>query len=111
VLGLADVDGRVRFLARPLPIPPEAVAVLTDDDMKGRVRLTGSCISTRCVHWEGECSLGRSLANLDTAVDRACPIVSDCRWYRENGNRACGVCTRVFHDLSRTELESNLELL
>lgn len=105
MLGLADADGRVRFLAKPLPIPPEAVAVLTDDDMKRRVRLTGPCISTRCIHWADGCSLGRSLVDLGTAVDRVCPIVSDCRWYLENGNRACGVCTRVFHDLSHEELE------
>jgi hypothetical protein len=105
VLGLADSEGRVRFLEKMLPIPREAVDQLTDKDMRSRVRLTGPCISFQCGYWKNGCSLGRRLSNLGKSYDRACPIVSECRWYQENGNRACGICAFVFHDLLREELE------
>ena len=63
VLGLADSDGLVKFLPAPLPIPPEAVELLTDQDLEERVRLTGPCISVSCEWWKDGCSLGRSLSS------------------------------------------------
>ena len=104
VLGLADSEGRVRFLEKMLPISPEAVDQLTDKDMRSRVRLTGPCISFQCGYWKNGCSLGKELAKLGKSDDRTCPIVSECRWYQENGNQACGICAFVFHHLSGEEL-------
>ena len=68
-------------------------------------RLSGPCITARCVHWAGHCNLGAVLASSagrevggrltkDSATG-SCPIQNICRWKAENGSAACRACVDV----------------
>jgi len=83
------------FLSESLPIPVTLQSTMTDGVMAERARLGGPCIPSACIHWSRGCSLGRAVAASESAAnDRPehCPIRSTCRWFSENGPRACAPC-------------------
>ena len=74
------------------------------------VRLHGPCITSRCVHWSGHCSLGAVLSRADGPTEEpepigeerylACRIQEACRWKGENGLAACRACASVDYFVS-----------
>lgn len=95
VLALKDEGGRLVFLETIVPIPPIAVEQLTIEDLRDRVRLTGPCVTSRCAHWAGHCTLGQNLSSAGQPIEVVCPIIENCRWRIENGPAVCGICPSV----------------
>ncbi len=66
-----------------------------------RMRFAPACVESDCAHWRGEgCELLGRIAQL-LAEARApvrpsaaydCGIRQDCRWRRQRGDEACGIC-------------------
>ena len=95
VLGLVDETGKLKFLPSLLPINQYGLNVLTDADLRDKVRLTGPCVTSSCANWNGRCELGDQLAAYERTAEPDCAIRDSCRWRRENGNSVCGICTQV----------------
>ena len=95
VLGLVDETGKLNFLPALLPINKYGLDVLTDTDLRDKVRLTGPCVTSSCANWNGHCELGDQLAAYEISAEPDCAIRDSCRWRRENGNSVCGICTQV----------------
>ena len=77
-------------------------------EILGQVRFAGPCATSKCVHWDEGCRLGRALSMVETMPDHVkddirCPIQSSCRWFLENGSAACVSCSQVFNMLTSTE--------
>ncbi len=68
---------------------------------EARMRFAPACVENDCAHWRGEgCDLLGRIAQL-LAQARApvrpsaaydCGIRQDCRWRRQRGDEACGIC-------------------
>lgn len=105
-----EVDGVafVQHLAEPLPVTGEILA-LAGEAPPGRVfRFAATCATDACAHYDGEqCRLASKLTRSD--LDRVsavppCRIRGDCRWFAQEGKRACLVCPLI---LSETATPAN----
>jgi hypothetical protein len=108
LLGLITAAGRVAYLT---PAVPSDVLLQTDDNGGGplekRYRFAGPCVEAKCGFWTGtQCGLGARLADSYSEMPGAnesvrlprCAIRSRCRWYAEQGARACTACPLVITD-------------
>lgn len=94
--------GRFQFFPEKLPLPPVLVRELSEEDFQLRARLSGRCATSSCMNWTGDtCYLGEVVAAVSESMPESdgsslqCPIKGDCRWHRENGDRACVVCPQL----------------
>ncbi|MBI1981467.1 MAG: hypothetical protein HYS63_07945 [Methylocystis sp.] len=81
-----------------------------------RARFAPACAENDCAHWSGErCDLLGRIAQLlakasaPVRPSRAydCSIRQDCRWRRQRGDEACGICGFV----AREPLDSSPDRL
>ncbi|MGJ0621337.1 MAG: hypothetical protein ACR65Z_11600 [Methylocystis sp.] len=74
---------------------------------EARMRFAPACVESDCAHWRGEgCDLLGRIAQLlalahapvrsSAAYD--CDMRQDCRWRRQRGDDACGICSFVAPD-------------
>jgi hypothetical protein len=65
-----------------------------------RFRFTSACVENGCKQWTGSaCGLiDKILTSFEPpeeSIKTKCPIKKNCRWYFQEGEKACGVCTYV----------------
>jgi hypothetical protein len=115
VLGVVMPSGRVAYATPAVQATPSLVESLDDGSVtpESRYRFAGPCVESRCGFWTGAgCGLGAALA--DSYADAAgpegpdaqlprCSIRARCRWYAEQGARACAACPLVVTDTRTTE--------
>lgn len=99
-------DGRLGYLRPALPIDQEFVdSCERHGATESRLRFADECRQGGCENWSGrDCSLvGRlisarpdSAAASDGSLPR-CAIRADCRWFAQEGLRACGICPLVVY--------------
>jgi hypothetical protein len=111
LVGLVTPDGRVGYIRPELRIDEEFVAVARSGrDPEKRFRFSQPCVECRCEHWSGSaCGLiervldspeARAEAAESPAIPR-CSIRPRCRWFAEQGTRACAVCPLVVTEPAR----------
>jgi len=109
LLGVALPSGRVAYGTPAVPVSPALIKALDDDDapLESRYRFAGMCVESGCGFWSGSgCSLWAELADsfqraggqADAADLPKCAIRARCRWYGEQGSRACAACRYVVTD-------------
>lgn len=110
-LGMVMPSGKVAFMTPAPPVDRDFLDSLTEEDerIEERFRLAGPCVEEQCAYWSGRnCRLGVELSGLRPETEKeqgggvrtlpACGIRKRCRWFAENGARACGVCPYVVTD-------------
>ena len=115
VLGVVLPSGRVAYATPAVEATPSLVEALDDGSgrLESRYRFAGPCVESRCGFWTGAtCGLGAALADSyadvagaeasDAALPR-CSIRARCRWYAEQGGRACAACPLVVTDTRTAE--------
>lgn len=105
LFGVVVEAGQVAFIHPKIPVRHELLKHLEANgiNVEGRLRLTGECLSTRCVQWEGgECSLARNVVNSVNLPKESwnaelpdCGIRDSCRWHLQHGVTPCQACTWV----------------
>lgn len=106
LLGLVRRDGHVDFLGEPLPVNEEFIQISREGASLGaRFRFTAPCMESGCAQWE---SGARRCRVATRAVQReppaqaaalpACGIRPTCRWFTQEGEAACRVCSEVVYD-------------
>ena len=106
LLGLVRSDGRVTFLGEPLPVNDEFVQISRKGNSVGaRFRFTGRCVESGCAQWEsGEkrCQVATRAVQRGLPTEAAalpdCGIRSTCRWFSQEGEAVCLVCSDVVYD-------------
>jgi hypothetical protein len=108
LIGVQSADG-VGYVLPPLPVDQ---AFLDQVDAAGsdagrRFRFTEPCVERGCRQWSGDgCGLiGRLLESDAPKADQplpACGIRGRCRWYSQQGAKACHVCRYVVTDNTAT---------
>lgn len=111
LIGVMTPGGRLAYLQPPAEVDAEFVAAANERGHPQRTyRFSTPCIEARCPQWTGEsCWLGHLLAEQADALDPpesgklpACAIRSACRWYSEQGAKACAVCPLIVADTGGT---------
>lgn len=103
LLGIVLPNGEVALAKRPPQVDGAfARSANAAGGPEARFRFASTCAQRGCSQWAGSrCGLiDRLASNPDVAGGdegtlRPCPIRGHCRWYTQNGERACSVCTRV----------------
>jgi hypothetical protein len=106
VLGIVMTSGRVAYATPAIAATPQLLDALDDGTgpLEARYRFAGPCAESRCGFWDGHsCRLGATLADsYAEAADAGevgelprCAIRARCRWYAEQGARACAACPLV----------------
>lgn len=90
---------RVAYLTETTPVTKEIVAAAAPASPNEVLRTAATCAGGRCRHFDGQdCTLvTRIAAMLPPAVGRPppCAIRRECRWWRQEGVRACLRCPQV----------------
>ena len=107
ILGiLNEKTNRMDILPEPVPVDEEIQKELDrfgDKKMK-TIRLTNTCATKSCGQWDGtKCSLiGDILSKIEEKKRekglQECGIRATCRWYAQEKEEACKVCTLVQYD-------------
>lgn len=106
LIALLGEDGRLGYLRPPIPIDEQFVqASERHGDPESRFRFADSCVKDSCKHWSGgQCSLVGRLSEAMHRTDSKpsselprCGIRSECRWFAQDGPRACEVCPIVVY--------------
>ena len=103
---LNEKTNRMEILPEPVPIDEDIQRELErfgEKKMK-TVRLTNTCAMKGCGQWDGsKCSLiGNILEKIEEKKREKnlpeCGIRNTCRWYAQEKEEACKVCTLVQYD-------------
>jgi hypothetical protein len=106
ILGIVSSTGVVALLDAPIKIDKS----LSGEIAKGRApakrfRFSGTCHKAGCGYWKDEqCGVAARLAQLDVVSPESfyinCQIRSGCRWFSQEGMKACQACPLVMTDVS-----------
>jgi hypothetical protein len=108
VLGVVLAPGQVAYLNPNPPVTPELLDALGENGVpiENRMRFACACREHQCQQWSGgpgntgHCGLvERAVAALeiDKGLDNlpACGIRATCRWFSQQGRRACAACPEI----------------
>jgi hypothetical protein len=104
-----DNDGLISYLDHPVPVSAEVLALTGQVTPTRVLRFAAACEESSCAHFsDRRCSLAsRIVDQLPEVVSMLprCVIRRDCRWYAQEGKRACLRCPQVTTEQSdATEL-------
>ena len=101
VLGTADAP-RVGYLAEPLPVTEEILALTGSVPATEVLLIVSPCAAGRCATFgNGRCTLVDSIVDRMEVVTDAlppCRIRPTCRWWSQHGPDACRRCPQIVTD-------------
>lgn len=95
--GTADSPD-VAYLEERQPVTPELLDLAGPVEPTEVFRFGAPCATSGCQHFDGaRCSLAAKIVTLPPVVRRLprCSLRPTCRWWREQGPRACARCPAV----------------
>jgi hypothetical protein len=111
LLGIVQGNNTVALLDMPVKINNAFVKEVNDNGTPEKYfRFTDKCIKAGCKQWTGKsCGIINELANSNPHIKNTedelpdCFIRSACRWYSQEGGKACKICLFVITDSSSNE--------
>src|SRR3954467_2789299 len=110
LLGIVQKDATIGFLPEKMPIDSKFTAIAHEGRApEKRFRFADKCVQSGCKQWTGtRCGVIDSLLNLNQNVPSAqrlpnCSIRPECRWFSQNGAKACALCPLVITDLQEDQ--------
>jgi len=103
LLGVVLEGRKVALLNPPIPVNDEfVVSVKAVGDPELHYRFAGKCAKSGCSQWTGSsCGVMNTLSAMNASLDVTgieipeCAIRPQCRWYSQDGARACVICPFV----------------
>ncbi|MGH3859154.1 hypothetical protein [Actinokineospora sp.] len=102
LLGVFGPNGRAIFTPHGPKLTPElrdTLAASTEGPLEARFRFAAPCAQSACVFWDGSCravdAAHEDYGSPDAAALPECGIRDTCRWWAQEGARACAVCPLV----------------
>lgn len=115
LLGVVRADSTVGLLQYPLPITPRFIEEASaHGTLEKQFRFSAPCVETGCSQWkEGGCGVIRKLSGMNPDVPEAtlpkCIIRPTCRWFAQEGSKACQLCKFVVTESREDAIGSPLE--
>ncbi len=110
LFGVVNKDGRVQFIT---PIAVTEDFIEQNHHLEQRFRFTGKCIEKGCAQWNDQdlkCSLPGKAGVLSAPENNElsfCPIRWQCRWFFQEGGKACFSCNEITRNME--ELLLNIQ--
>jgi len=112
LLGVRQDDGTIALLPEPLSIDEAFFEKVAAHPVapERRFRFTNKCVKSGCGQWNGKgCGVIENVVKLfaeshPQAPLPHCAIRKTCRWYHQEGNDACRVCTFVVTDVLEEDI-------
>lgn len=103
LLGVVQNDKTVTLLNMPLTIDKAFVDKTKEaGSPEKRFRFANKCVKNGCKQWTGSaCGVIDLLAKINTNIEendaplKPCMIRDRCRWFKQEGKKACTICTFV----------------
>lgn len=119
LLGVRQEDGTIAILPSPLPVDE---VFLENADKVGvpaeqRFRFTNKCIEGGCKQWDGKkCGVADRVMEFIHRIPESselpkCAIRSHCRWYSQEGEKACKLCPYIITEITEEEIDAEKEKL
>jgi hypothetical protein len=109
LLGVVGADGRVGYVSSQVRVDEGFLAVAQAGRApEKRFRFADRCVESGCVFWtDRSCHVAIAAVELvDAEADPGrlprCTIRSRCRWYAQEGPKACAACPLVVTDVSES---------
>ncbi|HVW12988.1 MAG TPA: hypothetical protein VHB54_04150 [Mucilaginibacter sp.] len=111
LLGVVGDDRKVHMLNTPIPVDDVlAQKIQADGDAEKKFRFAGKCAKCGCAQWTGtSCGVMDELAMANHLLEvieqnlPECVIRKTCRWYSQEGAKACMICPYVVTQSERPE--------
>lgn len=104
LIGIVNSQGMVDLLPKAIDVDEEFVL----EAQKGRApeerfRFSGKCVQSGCHQWKGGgCGVIKKVLNAFPETTNAnlpaCAIRKTCRWYFQEGGKACMICPLIITD-------------
>jgi hypothetical protein len=95
-------ERRVGYLESRVPVSDELLALAGDVRPTEVFRFGAACAGGGCSHYDGhDCRLATKLVQLMPPVSKAlpaCQLRPDCRWWQQEGKKACLRCPAIITD-------------
>jgi hypothetical protein len=104
VLGvIREVDGEpfLHHLAEPAPVTPDILRLASGVSVYDVFRFAAPCAENACQHFDGShCRLAQKIADVMAPASALppCRIRPDCRWFLQEGKRACHRCPLILSE-------------
>lgn len=105
LLGIVMPDGRVAYSSDKIVVTDEFVDIASQGrSPEKRFRFAGKCIKSGCKQWDTDrCGVIDSVLEFAPAINGEfelpeCSIRPQCRWFQQNGAKACQICPEVVTD-------------
>lgn len=112
LLGVVQGDRKVALLNPAIPVDKEFVQKVTaSGNAENRFRFAGKCAKSGCMQWTGSsCGIMNELSGANPDLITAdlslqeCSIRPQCRWYSQEGAKACAICPFVVTQAQMEEI-------
>lgn len=105
LVGVVLTNGRVAYAADRLELGEEFVGAASQTDSPERMfRFASPCRQTGCQQWTGtQCGVIDRFLELNGHIEAEedlpqCSIRPQCRWFNQEGARACSLCPYIITD-------------
>lgn len=103
LLGVVQGDQTVTLLPEPIKITQEFIDIATaNGEPEKNFRFAGKCAKGGCNQWTGtSCGVMDRLSAINEKLEAEiaglpeCSIRSQCRWFSQEGKKACIICPYV----------------
>ncbi|GLR15787.1 hypothetical protein [Portibacter lacus] len=91
------IDGKLEYYDEIITIDSE----MLDTVKRENVRTTMPCVSKGCGNWSGDkCTVPDQMNFFLTPIEdesqfENCPLRKSCRWFFQDGIKACGICPLI----------------
>ena len=106
LFGIVGKAGTVSYLETPITVTETFVKEVSDGvPPEQRFRFSGKCIEGGCSQWDAgssRCTLAKkvieTIGQAHTELSN-CAIRGKCRWYAQDGEKACFSCNEVLRNM------------
>ncbi len=106
LIGALNNEGSIGFISNAVTVDEEMLKMLKQvAEPERKFRFSNTCIEKGCNQWQnGGCSVIVKVMhqNDDFVVDANlpdCSIRESCRWFYQDGSKACGFCPHIITNM------------
>jgi hypothetical protein len=111
LLGIVQENKKVKLLETPVKLTDEFIRTeLEFGEPERRFRFSDKCVKSGCKQWTGAaCGVISELSSMNPSIEDdethlpKCFIRRTCRWYSQEGGRACKICLFVITESRETD--------
>lgn len=115
-MGVVSDERKVALLSQPIPIDDGFVeAIRAEGNPELHYRFADKCAKSGCSQWTGtSCGVMNTLTAMNASIDiegmqlPECAIRPNCRWYDQDGGRACIICPYVVTQAEESSISNTI---